>query len=44
MTRRTKVVSHSIEMIELSIKLWVHVNKPHEFAKYQQVFRASIYA
>jgi insertion element IS1 protein InsB len=41
-TRKTKVVSRSVEMVELSMRLWVHVNKPEEFAKYQIIFKSAI--
>ena len=38
-TRKTKIVSRSIEMVELSIRLWVHVNKHSEFNIYQRIFK-----
>jgi len=43
MARRTKIVSRSIEMVELSMRLWVHVNKPNEFAKHQAIFSKCIF-
>ncbi len=35
MTIITKVVLRSEEMVELTMRLWVHINKLKEFAKHQ---------
>ena len=42
MTRRTKVVSQSEEMIHLTLKLWHALTDPQTFANYQKRF-ISIY-
>jgi insertion element IS1 protein InsB len=38
MTRRTKVVSKKVEMIDASMKLWCALTTPEIFAHYQQIF------
>jgi hypothetical protein len=38
MTRRTKVVSKSIDMIRASLKLWYALNVPAIFEAYQALF------
>jgi IS1 family transposase len=42
-TRRTKVVSRSKEMVDLTIRLWCSLTKPEVFAAWQEKF-AYIYA
>ena len=36
--RRTKVVSHSEEMIDLSMRIWTHFENPCNFADVQKKF------
>ena len=38
MTRKTKVVSKSEEMVHASLKLWCALSVPAIFAKYQEMF------
>ena len=38
MTRKTKVVSKSADMVHASLKLWCALNVPAIFAKYQEMF------
>jgi IS1 family transposase len=38
MTRRTKVVSKKVEMLNVSIKLWLALTEPDTFSRYQQQF------
>ena len=38
MTRRTKVVSKKVEMVDASIKLWLALTTPDVFRDYQQTF------
>ena len=38
MTRKTKVVSKKIEMIDASMKVWCALTTPEIFAHYQQIF------
>jgi insertion element IS1 protein InsB len=38
MTRKTKVVSQSEDMVHASLKLWCALNVPAIFAKYQEMF------
>ena len=38
MTRRTKVVSKKIEMIDASLKLWCALTTPEVFQQYQKIF------
>lgn len=38
MTRRTKVVSKKVEMVDASLKLWHALTDPDTFARYQQAF------
>jgi insertion element IS1 protein InsB len=38
MTRRTKVVSKSEEMIDLTIRLWTYFEEPTHFQEYQNRF------
>ncbi|OYW90275.1 MAG: IS1 transposase [Alishewanella sp. 32-51-5] len=38
MTRRTKVVSKKVEMIDASMKLWCALTTPEIFDQYQNVF------
>ena len=38
MTRKTKVVSKSKEMVHASLKLWCALSVPAIFAKYQEMF------
>src|SRR5262245_59579474 len=38
MTRRTKVVSKSIDMVHASLNLWCALNVPEIFVKYQEMF------
>ena len=38
MTRRTKVVSKKVEMIDASMKLWCALTTPEIFAHYQKAF------
>jgi insertion element IS1 protein InsB len=38
MTRRTKVVSKKVEMVDASIKLWLTLTTPDVFRDYQQTF------
>lgn len=38
MTRRTKVVSKKVEMIDASMKLWCALTTPEIFAHYQKIF------
>ena len=35
-TRRTKVVSRSAEMVDLTMRLWTHFENPENFAKLQE--------
>jgi insertion element IS1 protein InsB len=35
MTRRTKVVSHCEQMLDVSLKLWTNLTTPEIFALYQ---------
>jgi insertion element IS1 protein InsB len=37
-TRRTKVVSRSETMIDLTMRLWAHFEQDHNFAEYQKMF------
>jgi len=39
-TRRTKVVSHSPLMVDLSIRLWCALTQPEAFAAWQNQFLA----
>jgi len=36
-TRRTKVVSKNIEMVDISLKLWCALNTPHIFKTFQDI-------
>jgi insertion element IS1 protein InsB len=36
MTRRTKVVSKKVEMVDAAIKLWCALTQPETFAHFQQ--------
>jgi insertion element IS1 protein InsB len=38
MTRRTKVVSKKVEMIDASMKLWCALTTPETFQQYQEAF------
>ena len=38
MTRRTKIVSKKVEMLDASIKLWLALTEPDKFSRYQQQF------
>jgi insertion element IS1 protein InsB len=38
MTRRTKVVSKKVEMLDASIKLGLALTEPETFARYQKQF------
>jgi insertion element IS1 protein InsB len=38
MTRRTKIVSQCVEMVDLSMKLWVNLSQAQTFKHYQQIF------
>ena len=38
MTRRTKVVSKSEQMLDLSIRIWVHLNEPNVVKELQDNF------
>lgn len=40
MTRRTKVVSKSPDMVDASIKLWLALTTPQTFRRYQAVFQS----
>jgi IS1 family transposase len=42
-TRRTKVVSRSEEMVELTMRLWVNINKDSEFNKYQSILSSALF-
>ena len=37
-TRRTKVVSRSEKMIDLTMRLWVYFEQEQNFAEYQKMF------
>jgi len=37
-TRRTKVVSKSVTMVDLTMRLWAYFEQPQNFAAYQQAF------
>jgi insertion element IS1 protein InsB len=37
-TRRTKVVSKSAKMVDLSMRLWAYFEQPQHFAAYQETF------
>ena len=37
-TRRTKVVSRSEKMIDLTMRLWAFFEHDHNFAEYQKMF------
>ena len=37
-TRRTKVVSRSATMVDLTMRLWAYFEDPHNFAAYQEAF------
>ena len=37
-TRRTKVVSRSAKMVDLTMRLWAFFDQPHNFAAYQEMF------
>ena len=37
-TRRTKVVSRSEKMIDLTMRLWAYFEQEHNFAEYQKLF------
>jgi len=37
-TRRTKVVSKSMTMVDLTMRLWAHFEHPQNFAAYQEAF------
>ena len=37
-TRRTKVVSKSAKMVDLTMRLWAYFDQPHNFAVYQEMF------
>jgi hypothetical protein len=37
-TRRTKVVSRSERMIDLTMRLWAYFEQGHNFAEYQKIF------
>ncbi|MFM2343643.1 MAG: hypothetical protein RLZZ210_251, partial [Pseudomonadota bacterium] len=41
-TRKTKIVSRSEQMVELSMKLWVNINKPDEFNKLQTILCSAL--
>ena len=38
LTRRTKVVSRSEKMIDLTMRLWAYFEQEHNFAEYQKAF------
>jgi hypothetical protein len=38
MTRRAKVVSKKVEMLDASIKLWLALTEPDTFSRYPQHF------
>ncbi|MFM2343937.1 MAG: hypothetical protein RLZZ210_546, partial [Pseudomonadota bacterium] len=42
-TRKTKIVSRSEQMVELSMKLWVNINKPDEFNKFQTILCSALF-
>lgn len=37
-TRRTKVVSRSEKMIDLTMRLWAYFEQEHNFTEYQKIF------
>ena len=43
MTRRTKVVSKTKEMVDLTMRLWINVNQTQEFDRLRDIFLSSIY-
>jgi insertion element IS1 protein InsB len=43
MTRRTKVVSKTKEMVDLTMRLWINVNQTIEFNRLQSIFKLAIF-
>ena len=42
-TRRTKTVSRSEEMVDITMRLWVNINKTEEFNKYQSILCSALF-
>lgn len=42
-TRRTKIVSKRVEMVDNAIKLWCALTEPEIFARYQQMALSILY-
>jgi insertion element IS1 protein InsB len=42
-TRKTKIVFRSEQMVKLSMKLWVNINKPDEFNKFQTILCSTLF-